>query len=119
MFELTLSEFENLRCQIGTSRWDSIRYAPMAFTEHGVVMLASIMNSERAINVNIRIIRIYNRLRAILKDNKLFWDKLEKMQSILVTHENSILAILEYIKKLEEEKEELIQQKSRKRIGYK
>jgi hypothetical protein len=119
MFELTLGEFENFRCHIGTSRWDSIRYAPMAFTEHGVVMLASILNSNRAINVNIRIIRIYNRLRAILKDNKLFLDKLEEMQSTLVTHENSILIILEYIKKLEEEKEKSIQQKSRKRIGYK
>ena len=56
MFELTLAEFEYLRCQIGTSSWDSIRYAPMAFTEHGVVMFASVLNSERAIEINIRII---------------------------------------------------------------
>ena len=119
MFELSTSEFENLRCQIGTSHWDSIRYAPMAFTEHGVVMLASILNSNRAINVNIRIIRIYNRLREILKDNKLIWDKLEEMQSTLVTHENSILAIMEYVKKLEEEKQKSMQQDNRRRIGYK
>jgi hypothetical protein len=93
MFELTAIEFKNLRCQIGTSHWDSIRYAPMAFTEHGVIMLASILNSNRAINVNIRIIRIYNRLRETLKGNKLIWDKLEEMQSTLGKHENSILAI--------------------------
>jgi len=119
MFELTLSEFKNLRCQIGTSHWDSIRYAPMAFTEHGVVMLASILNSNRAININIRIIRIYNRLREILKDNKPIWDKLEELQSTLVTHENSIMAIMDYIKALEEEKQKLIQHTKRKRIGYK
>ena len=119
MFELTLGEFENLRCQCGTSRWDSIRYAPMAFTEHGVVMLASVLNSNRAIQVNIRIIRIYNRLREILKDKKAIWHKLEKMQTIMVEHENSILAIMEYIKQLEEEKQKLIQQHNRKRIGYK
>ena len=58
MFELTLGELENLRCQIGTSHWDSIRYAPMAFTDHGVVMLASVLKSEREIEVNIRIIRV-------------------------------------------------------------
>lgn len=81
MFELTIGELENLRCQIGTSRWDSIRYAPMAFTEHGVVMLASVLNSKRAIEINIRIFRIYNRLREILKDKKEIWNRLEKIQT--------------------------------------
>ncbi len=119
MFELSFGEFENLRCQIGTSRWDSIRYAPMAFTEHGVVMLASVLYSNRAVEVNIRIIRIYNRLREILKDNKDIWHKLENMQTTLVEHENSIMAIMEYIKQLKEEKQKLEQQQNRKKIGYK
>jgi len=119
MFELTQGEFDNLRCQIGTSHWNSIRYAPMAFTEHGVVMLASVLKSERAIEVNIRIIRIYNKMREILKENKDIRQQFEKMQNILVEHENSILAIVEYIKQLENEKQILKEQQNRKRIGFK
>ena len=79
MYELTLNEFEYLRSQIGTSSWESIRYAPMAPTEHGVIMLASILKSERAIAVNIQIIRIYNKMREFLWDQKEVLRKLEKM----------------------------------------
>ena len=82
-------------------------------------MLASILNSERAIEVNIRIIRIYNKMREILKDNKDIRQQLEKMQNTLIEHENSILAIVNYIKQLEEEKQILKQHHNRKRIGYK
>ena len=58
MFELSWKEFENLRCQFGTSSWDSVRYAPLAFTEQGVAMLSSVLNSEHAISVNIQIMQI-------------------------------------------------------------
>jgi len=119
MFVLNLDEFKILRSQFGTSSWGGSRYPPMAFTEHGVVMLASILNSERAIEVNIRIIRIYNKMREILKDNKDIRQQLEKMQNTLIEHENSILAIVNYIKQLEEEKQILKQHHNRKRIGYK
>ena len=57
MFELTKDEFDNLRSQFGTSRWGGSRYIPMVFTEQGVAMLSSVINSSRAIAVNIRIIR--------------------------------------------------------------
>jgi hypothetical protein len=63
MFELTKKELENLRSQIGTSSWGGTRYMPMAFTEQGVAMLSSILNSQTAIEVNIRIIRVFTRLR--------------------------------------------------------
>jgi ORF6N domain len=63
MFELTVKEFENLRSQIGTSSWGGIRYMPMAFTEQGVAMLSSILNSKTAIEVNIRIIRVFTKMR--------------------------------------------------------
>ena len=59
MFELSPKEFNNLRSQFGTSSWGGARYTPMAFTEHGVIMLASVLNSERAIQVNIQIVRIF------------------------------------------------------------
>ena len=53
MFRLTKEELENLRCQFGTSRWGGRRYQPYAFTEHGVAMLSSVLNSKRAVQVNL------------------------------------------------------------------
>jgi phage regulator Rha-like protein len=67
MFQLTYEEFEILRNQVGTSsQWGGRRYPPYAFTEHGVAMLSSILNSSRAIKVNIEIMRIFSRLRRLL-----------------------------------------------------
>jgi hypothetical protein len=63
MFELTKKEFENLRSQIGASRWGGTRYLPMAFTEQGIAMLSSVLNSKTAIAVNIRIIRVFTKIR--------------------------------------------------------
>src|SRR5665213_935272 len=63
MFELTTREFENLRSQIGTSSWGGTRGMPMAFTEQGVAMLSSILNSTTAIEVNIRIKRVFTKMR--------------------------------------------------------
>ncbi len=65
MFELNQEEFENLRSQFVTSIWGGARYKPMAFTEQGVAMLSSVLNSKRAIAINIKIIRIYNKLRQL------------------------------------------------------
>ena len=56
MFELSVKEFKSLRSQFGTSNWGGTRYTPMAFTEQGVAMLSSVLNSDRAIKVNIQII---------------------------------------------------------------
>jgi phage regulator Rha-like protein len=119
MFELTNQEFINLRYQSGTSTWQSIRYAPMAFTEHGVIMLASILNSERAVKVNIQIIRIYNKMREVLRDNKKILQKLERIQDKIVEHDNSILSIIEYINQLEKEKQTRTEQQERRSIGFK
>jgi ORF6N domain len=63
MFELTKKEYENLRNQTGISRCGSTRYMPMAFTEQGVAKLSSVLNSETATEVNIRIIRVFTKLR--------------------------------------------------------
>src|ERR1700748_911345 len=70
MFELNREEFENLRSQIGASSWGGARYMPMAFTEQGVAMLSSVLNSARAIKVNIQIIRIFTRMREMLLNYK-------------------------------------------------
>jgi len=68
MFELTAGEFETLRCQIGISSWGGTRYMPMAFTEQGVAMLSSVLNSDRAIKVNIQIRIIFDAIKELLKD---------------------------------------------------
>lgn len=66
MFQLSKEEFGNLRFQFGTSRWGGRRYPPFAFTEQDVAMLSSVLNSERAIKVNIEIMRAFVRMRKML-----------------------------------------------------
>jgi ORF6N domain len=83
MFEMTKEELENWRCQIGISNQDKmgLRYSHFCFTEPGVSMLSSILNSKIAIKVNIQIIRIFIRLREIMLGNKdilLMLEKLDK-----------------------------------------
>jgi len=119
MFELSSEEFNNLRSQFGTSSWGGTRYAPMAFTEHGVIMLASVLNSERAIQVNIQIVRIFTRMREILASHKELLLKLEKTAHKLSEHDDQILVIFEYLKKLEQAKHQQMEQQDRKRVGFK
>ena len=70
MFELTTNKYESLRSQFGTlKRGEHSKFLPMVFTEQGVAMLSSVLNSERAIKVNIQIIRIFTRIRQMLMDN--------------------------------------------------
>lgn len=64
MFTLTDNEWQNLRSQIVTSSWGGARYIPNAFTEQGVAMLSSVLNSKTAIEVNIRIVRVFTKMRA-------------------------------------------------------
>lgn len=80
MFELNQKEFEILRSQIGTSSWGGTRYLPMAFTEQGVAMLSSILNSKTAIEVNIRIIRVFTKLREYALTHKEILMQLAKLE---------------------------------------
>ena len=69
-----------MRSQIETSRWGGRRYVPYAFTEQGVAMLSSILNSDRAIQVNIQVIRTFTKLRELLATNKELRVKIENME---------------------------------------
>ena len=69
-FQLSKKEFNNLMFQFGTSSWGGIRKSPFVFTEHGILMLSSVLNSKRAIQVNIEIMRTFVRLRQMLASNK-------------------------------------------------
>ena len=80
MFILKKKEFENLRSQIGTSSWGGTRYMPMAFTEQGVAMLSSVLNSQTAIEVNIQIIRVFTRMRELLSTHRDIMVKLEGIE---------------------------------------
>ena len=114
MFELEKTEFDNLRCKIGTSRWGGVRYFPMAFTEQGVAMLSSVLNSQQAIEVNIQIIRIFSRFREILLTHKDILIRLEKLEYQSTENNKDIQLIFKALKELLIKKEQ-----PRKKIGYK
>ncbi len=80
MFALSDQEFDDLRFQIGTSRWGGRRYRPYAFTEQGVAMLSSVLRSERAVKVNIEIMRAFVRLRALLSSHEELARKLAALE---------------------------------------
>jgi len=119
MFKLNKEEFNNLRSQIATSSWGGRRTIPFAFTEHGVLMLSSVLNSDRAIKVNIQIIRIFTKMREILLSHKDMLLQMEQMQQKLAEHDHKILLLFECIKQLEKEKQQITDQQNRKKIGYK
>ena len=80
MFQLTEEEFFNLRFQFETSSWGGQRYLPYAFTENGVAMLSSVLNSKRAVQVNIQIMRTFTKLREIISANKDLSRRLDELE---------------------------------------
>ena len=80
MYKLKKGELENLRFQIGTSRWGGRRYFPYVFTENGVSMLSSVLKSQRARQVNIQIMRTFTKLRELLATHAHLRRKLEEME---------------------------------------
>lgn len=118
MFELTEKEFADLRSQFGTSRWGGARYSPLAFTEQGVAMLSSVLNSDRAIAVNIQIIRVFTRMRQLLSTHKEILHKLEQLEKKDLEHDEKILLIFKFLKQLEKAKQEEHEFRNRKSIGF-
>ncbi len=116
MFELTQLEYENLRCQIGTSSWGGVRYLPIVFTEQGVAMLSSVLNSKIAITVNIQIMRIFTKVRQMLTDNTELRLDIEKIKKKLDNQDKNMEIVFRYLDELIEKKENT---KPRTKIGYK
>ena len=96
-----------------SSGWGGVRYAPMAFTEQGVAMLSSILNSERAVQVNITIMRVFVRFRQMLASHKDLAAKLSELEKRLQDHDEQILAIFEAIRALM-----TLPETPRKKIGF-
>ena len=116
MFQLTTEEAENLRSQIVTSRsrHGGRRSLPYAFTEHGVAMLSSVLNSEQAIEVNITIMRAFIRLRQLLESNEELNRKFAAVIRKLSTHDKYFQVVFDELKRLTDQPVP-----SRKQIGFK
>jgi phage regulator Rha-like protein len=102
MFQLTADEAESLRSQFATSKTGrgGRRYQPYAFTEQGVAMLSTVLNSERAIDVNIAIMRAFVRLREILATHKELAAKLAELEHKLGGHDEKFQIVFEAIRQL-------------------
>lgn len=120
MFQLTKDEYDRLRSQnVTLKRGQHAKYLPFAFTEHGILMLSSVLNSERAEKVSLLIIDTFVRLREILSVHKDIIHQLENVQNKIDEHDNQINLIFEYLKQFEQAKTEETNFKQRKRIGFK
>ena len=118
MFELTSEEWESLRCQIGAlnnGRGQFPKYLPFAFTEQGVAMLASVLNSPKAIEVNIQIVRAFVFLRHYALTNKELTEKLHELERKYDKQFDDVFDVLNYLVK---QNKQQITQKERKKIGF-
>jgi len=102
MFQLTAEEASNLRCQIGTSRsrYGGRRYLPYAFTEQGVTMLSSVLRSERAVQVNVAIMRAFVSLRRMLATDVALARKMAELERHLEGHDQAIRSLFDGIREL-------------------
>jgi len=116
MFELSQIEFENLKSQIVTSSWGGTRKLPSAFTEHGVLMLSSVLKSDKAIQTNIQIMRIFTKVRQMLLDTTEIKVDILQIQKKLENHDKNIELVFSYLDELSEKKEN---EEERVKIGYK
>ena len=106
MFRITVSEQKNLRSQFVTSSWGGARYQSFAFTEQGVAMLSSVLNSKKAIQVNIAIMRAFVQLRRFLETNRELTLKIEELERTVSSHDENIQLIFETIRALIQKKSE-------------
>jgi hypothetical protein len=102
VFQLTAKENEALRSQIVTSKEGrgGRRYAPYAFTEHGAIMAATVLNSERAVQMSVFVVRAFVRLREMLATNRRLAGKIDELETRLDTHDSTIQDLIEAIKEL-------------------
>ena len=101
MFQLTREEYQSLRSQVGTlKRGAHSKYPPMAFTEQGVAMLSSVLNSNRAIEVNITIMRAFVQLRRMIDSHADLAPKLADLERHIKGHDERIQTIFEAIRQL-------------------
>jgi phage regulator Rha-like protein len=115
VFQLTLQEVANLRCQFGTSSsgYGGRRYHPYVFTEHGAIMAAMVLNSPRAVEMSVQVVRAFVRLREMLVSNRELAQKLAELERKLEGHDAAIRNLFEAIRQLLNSPEP-----TRKQIGF-
>ncbi len=115
MFQLDQKEYEILRSQIVTSNKGrgGRRFKPYAFTEQGVVMLSSVLNSKKAIQVNIQIMRTFTKLRDMIESNKELTEKFKQLESKIEKHDSEIQSIFNAIRQLM-----MPPEKPKRKIGF-
>ena len=115
MFQLTRKEAVLLRSQFATSKdaRGGRRYLPYAFTEHGAVMAATVLNSKKAVDMSVFVVRAFVRLREILSTNRELAVKLSELEDRLDTHDASIQNLIQAIRQLM-----LPEEPNRRRIGF-
>ena len=116
MFTLSEKEWENLKSQIVTSSWGGARYRPNVFTEQGVAMLSSVLNSKTAIEVNIRIIRVFTKLKEYALTHKEILLQLAKLEKEVKGNSKDIENIFMVLKELLEKQSKPL---PRNKIGFK
>ena len=102
MFQLSAEEEQSLRSQNATSKRGGRRYLPYAFTEHGAIMAATVLNSERAVQMSVFVVRAFVRLREVLATNQQLAGKIDELERRLDTHDASIQELIEAIRELME-----------------
>jgi hypothetical protein len=100
MFQLTETEFENLKSQFATSSWGGRRKLPYVFTEHGAIMAASVLNSPRAIEISVHVVRAFVRLRELVAGNKELAQKLNQLERKVGAHDRAIAELINAIRQL-------------------
>jgi hypothetical protein len=115
MFQLSENEWEILRSQNVTSSYGGRRYMPYVFTEQGVAMLSSVLRSDRAIQVNIHIMRVYIQLREVLLTGKDVLDRIDAIENRADAQEAGMQAVLKFLNELAEDNEG---NEPRKQIGF-
>ena len=113
-FLLTDRELSNLKSQFATASWGGRRTLPWAFTEQGVAMLSSVLNSDRAIQVNIQIIRIFTKMREILLGYKDVSLRMEQLETQTMKNTEDVKVVFDYLKQLLVPTEQV----NRRRIGF-
>lgn len=122
MFRLTNSEWESLRSQIVTldkGRGKFTKYLPFAFTEHGITMLASVLKSEKAVKMNIAIVRAFISLRLLSHNYKALAAQFHELRTRVGEHDVQLHQIYDAIENLLDEKNEQKSWDERERIGFK
>ena len=119
MFELDNEDIAILRSQSVISSWGGARYKPMAFSELGIAMLSSVLNSRRAISVNIQIMRVFVQRRDLLRSHYELLNKLEELEKKDLEQDQKLILIFKYLKSLMQAKEEEKIHKHREPIGFK